>query len=99
MPISILIVTAVLLGAASLIWYVVRDVRGALGTTGRALSVVGFVAAAILFLGAATAPFYEGRPFGLESLKRPYDSWIERFERPMQPWVPEAASRSKPIGP
>lgn len=86
MPISIIVLTLVLLAVASVLWFAVRDARGSIGKLGRVISVVGFVAATVVFVGAATATVY-GAPFGVEALKPPYNFWIERFERPVQPYV------------
>ena len=88
MPFSIIILTLVLAAISAIAWFAARDVRGRLGTAGRTLSVVGVIAAALVFFGALSAGLYGGRPFGLETLKRPYDLWLERFEHPTRPLVP-----------
>jgi hypothetical protein len=87
MPFSIILLTIVLAAISAFAWFAARDARGRVGTAGRTLSVVGMVAAALVFFGALTAGLYGGRPFGLETLKRPYDLWLERFENPTRPLV------------
>ena len=92
MPISVSIAVALLLAVAGMFWYVAR--RG----TARplTLSVSGTFAAlaVLLFLGAITATIFGGRPFGLESLKRPYEAFVQRFEHPTQPLISFVSPRS-----
>ena len=87
MSISIVIATVLALAVAAAVWYASNRAQGLVRNLGQALSGTLACAAVLFLVGGLTASMYNGRPFGLEILKRPYELWIERFEHPTRPLV------------
>ena len=63
MPISVLVLTTILLVAGPGKWFVTRQAQGPAGRSSRTFSVVTLVAGAIVFLGALPPASGGGRPF------------------------------------
>ena len=87
MPISVLVLSTILLIAGAGTWFATRQAHGPVRRSARTVSVVTLLAGALVFLGALTAAYEGGRPFGLEVLRYPYSLWVDRFENPTRPLV------------
>jgi hypothetical protein len=97
---AVLIPTTILVVIGYFVLFASAKAEGTLKTFGRYLSIWTFALAALLLIGAATAPMFGGRPFGMPGMMRGHampgmmqgGGMGERMNRPdRMPMAPPAA--------